>query len=190
MKKITLKNIDKSFGETTVLRDFSADFILGENYYINGVSGKGKTTLIRILCGLEKVDNGEILGLDKVKLSVVFQEDRLIENLSALKNISIACSKNDDEILSYLNKFGLLGFEKCKVSTLSGGMKRRVSILRALMSDFDVLILDEALKGLDLNLKSLVISEILSLTKEKTIIFTTHTQDEVDMMQISNIINL
>lgn len=185
---IKLENISKSFGDTKVLENFTYQFEKGEKYYINGVSGKGKTTLLRILMKLETIDSGEVLGLENAKISVVFQENRLVENISALRNISFATQKSDDEIMQKLKDFGLEGFEKCAVSTLSGGMKRRVAILRGMLLKHDVLLLDEPFRGLDDAIKDIVIEQINKL--ESTVIFTTHTKNEVKKLDIKHQIDL
>lgn len=190
MGDIILNNISKSYGELQVLRDFSAIFRQGELYYICGDSGKGKTTLLRILMGLESIDDGEILGLDSMKKSVVFQEDRLIESMSALGNISFVTRRPEEEILSYLKMFGLSGFETCRITELSGGMKRRVSILRGLLYDAQVLLLDEPFKGLDETIKEIIIEQVKEMAAGKIVLFTTHNEREVEQLGIKNCIVL
>ncbi|MFI3202592.1 MAG: ATP-binding cassette domain-containing protein [Eubacteriales bacterium] len=186
MGDIIVNDIDKSYGKVEVLRNFSAVFIQGETYYIAGDSGKGKTTLLRILMGLEQIDSGEIIGLNSVKISVVFQEDRLIQSMNVLRNISFVSERLDTEIMRYLKIFGLEGFERCKVEALSGGMKRRVAILRGLLCDSHLLLLDEPFKGLDDTIKSVVIEQVKTLSKGKTVIVTTHNQEEVKQLGIEN----
>lgn len=175
---IKIDKINKSFGENHVLKDFSADIIENKMNTIMAPSGAGKTTLLRILLGLEMVDSGLISGLSGKKISCVFQEDRLVENLSAYANIKIVCDKSCDEIITVLKMIGLFDAKDQKVSTLSGGMKRRVAIARAIMAESDILILDEPFKGLDDKTKSDVISLILNSTIDKTIILVTHIEQE------------
>ena len=102
-----------------------------------GKSGLGKTTLLRILMGLEKYDAGSIEGMENKKISAVFQEDRLCENLSAVTNVAIVCEKNVtlQEIRKELENIGLSGSTEKPVKELSGGMKRRVAIIRSIMAD-------------------------------------------------------
>lgn len=190
MGDIIINNINKSYGDVEVLKNFSAVFTQGETYYISGDSGKGKTTLLRILMGLEKVESGEIVGLDSMKVSVVFQEDRLIQRVNAMGNISLVSDKSHKEITEYLKIFGLGGFEKCKIEELSGGMKRRVAILRGLLSDSHLLLLDEPFKGLDPTIKGVVIEQVRELSKGKTVILTTHNQEEVQQLGVHNHIAL
>lgn len=181
MQYIKIKNLCKAYGEKQVLNDFSASFEHGEITCIMGKSGAGKTTLFRILMNLEKQDSGIVTGLENKKIRAVFQEDRLCEELDAISNIRLVNAKNDKEIVqNALCKMGIT--ENKLVSTLSGGMKRRVSILRALLSEFDVLFLDEPLKGLDKDTKQLVLNEMTRYFKDKTIIMITHEKEEAEFL--------
>jgi NitT/TauT family transport system ATP-binding protein len=146
-------------------------------------SGMGKTTLLRIIMGLEEPDSGSIKGLEDLKISTVFQEDRLCEYLTPINNIKLVNpTLTDQQILEALSSFGLSGCERQKTSELSGGMKRRIAILRAIMAEYDILFLDEPFKGIDINTKETVISEIIKRTKGKTIIFVTHDEAEASLM--------
>lgn len=186
MDNIIFNKVSKSFGDIQVLTNFDFTFKEGEKYYLSGASGKGKTTLLRILTELETIDSGEISGIENFKIIMVFQENRLVENISAVRNIAFVSGKSDSEIMKYLSIFGLDGFEQCPVNQLSGGMKRRVSILRGLLCDFDILILDEPFKGLDEEIKNIVINEVLKLTENKMLIITTHAQEEIEKLNIIN----
>jgi len=175
MRDIVLSGICKSFGETEVLNGFSAIFPAGKIGCITAPSGIGKTTLLRILMGLESLDSGSILGLENVAVSAVFQEDRLCENMTASDNIKLVSPKlNDDEISAAMQSAGLIDCEKRIVSELSGGMRRRVAILRAVLFDADLYLLDEPFKGLDADTKSDVISFIKRKLFGKTVILVTH----------------
>ena len=190
---IEIRNLTKAFEGQTVLDNYSVSFEDGSFTCIMGKSGVGKTTLLNILMGLESADSGEIIGLDAKRISAVFQENRLCDNLTALLNIRMVIDKNqgisDSEIISWLDKIGLGSDTKKPVSEFSGGMKRRVAILRALLADFDLLIMDEPLKGLDDETKQQVIDLIKELTKEKTVIMTTHDDSEAEAFN-ANIISL
>lgn len=179
MQDIKIQNLCKAYGEKQVLNNFSASFEHGKITCIMGKSGAGKTTLFRILMNLEKQDSGTITGLENKKIKAVFQEDRLCEELDAISNIRLVNAKNDKKtVQTALCKMGIT--ENKLVSTLSGGMKRRVSILRALMSEFDILFLDEPLKGLDKDTKQLVLHEMKHYFQNKTVIMITHEIEEAE----------
>ena len=181
MSKLKVKDITKSYNEKMVLSKFSHEFQQGSKTAIMGVSGVGKTTLLRIIMGLEEPDCGEVLGVPE-SFSSVFQEDRLCEEFSAITNVKIALPKNTEykvqDIKDHLIKSGLSGYMKVPVKTLSGGMKRRVAIVRAVMKNSPLLIMDEPFKGLDVDTKDDIISYILDNTKDTTVIMVTHSIDE------------
>ncbi len=180
---IVAENISKSFGEKVVLSSVNARFPHGKKSSIMAASGKGKTTLFRIFLGLEVPDSGMVHGVKDKKIAAVFQEDRLCENLSAMVNISLVSKANHNRIREGLAKMGLLKEADAPVSTLSGGMKRRVAILRALMSDADILLLDEPFKGLDEETKTDVIKLVKQYTEGKTVILITHSESERDELE-------
>jgi len=183
MKDIVISGLSKCFGEQVVLKDFNAVFKAGELSCIMGVSGGGKTTLLNILLGLISMDAGEIDGIPE-NISCVFQEDRLCEDFSAVTNVRIACDKNVDstEIESQLKKVGLGDSMYRTVRELSGGMKRRVAIVRALMATADLIIMDEPFKGLDESTKLTVAEFVKKQLKGRTAIMVTHDESEVELM--------
>ena len=173
---IIFDHVSKSFGEKQVLQDFCCRFPAGKTSCILGPSGCGKTTLLRLIAGLEKPDSGEITGTENKKNSAVFQENRLFENLTVEKNIMLTARKGftrtDAQIL--LAELGL-GAEACKLlSTLSGGMQRRVAVARALAADYDLLLLDEPLTGLDGDTRQSTLEVIRRRSTGKTCIWVTH----------------
>lgn len=156
---------------------------------ISGKSGIGKSSLVKLILGLEKASRGYVKH-DYKKISTVFQDDLLIENISALKNIRLVTKKEAKEIIELLSKLGIENPNK-KISTFSGGMKRRVAIARALIyDDFDLLILDEPLKGLDLETKDLTIKTILEYSKEKNILLISHDKEDLKSFKIEEILEL
>lgn len=188
---ITIQNLNKSFGEKQVLKDLSLTLPFGKTTALMAPSGSGKTTFIRILMGLEQADSGTITGLDGIRCSAVFQEDRLCENLSSIANIHLVTPKTSkDLIIDALGQIGLSGCEHQAVRELSGGMKRRVAILRALMSDYDILFLDEPFKGLDASTKELVIGDTRRRCQGKTVLLITHNQEEALAMGAEMILSL
>ena len=183
------KNLYKSFDGTVVLNDFSYKFDRGV-YVLSEPSGAGKTTLLRILCGLEVADSGTVSKSPQAKTVMMFQEDRLLENLSVRANIMLAIQAHSQEqkqnarerITEALCAVGLEGTENKPVSELSGGQKRRVALLRTLFANADILLFDEPLKGLDEALKQQVIAFMKPFIESKIVIWVTHTPEEVKLL--------
>ena len=178
---ISLEHVNKSFGNLQVLNDLTLCFEEHKTSCIMGPSGCGKTTLLHILLGLHSIDSGEINGLEDKRPAVVFQENRLFEQQDAFTNIRAVCKRplSNDLLAAEFDKIGLTDYNGKPVAELSGGMKRRVAILRALMADDSNLILmDEPFKGLDEALKLQVMQYVKEKTQGKTVIFVTHDKDE------------
>ncbi len=191
MDNITLNGIDKAFGGNHVLQDFSALIHAGKMTCIMAPSGKGKTTLLRILMGLDQQDSGIITGLEGLKLSVVFQEDRLCDNLTAAANIRLTCpNKTHCDVEEGLRALGLAGCIHQPTRELSGGMRRRVALLRALMAEYDLLILDEPFKGLDVDTKAIVMEYTRLHIAGKTAILVTHDLEEAQALDAGMMITL
>ena len=179
---VELKNISKAYGEKQVLSGFSRLFQEGETTCIMGASGCGKTTLLRLLLGLEIPDSGEILGMEGRKKSAIFQEDRLVDSISASANlrlVSPALSRSQAEQL--LTDVGLGDSLHQPVRELSGGMKRRVAILRALAADCDILLADEPFVGLDDATKQQTMELFRQCTQGKTVLLVTHEEREAEV---------
>lgn len=189
-KSIVFEHVNKSFKDKKVIKDFSYNFIKGEKVFIKGDSGSGKSTLINLLCSFMKPDSGVVSKTEKIRLSVVFQEDRLCENISALSNIVFATSVKPEVAFRELQLMGLEGSQTNLVSSLSGGMKRRVAIARALLSEGDFLILDEPFKGLDDQTKIKVMKRVYENLNGRGLILITHDSTEAQFFNINNIINL
>ena len=172
---ISLKNICKSFGDKKVFVNFSASFNYGSRTCIMGESGSGKTTLLNMIMSLEKPNSGVISGIPR-NIAAVFQEDRLCEPYSAVANIIAVTGKKvpESEIVALLRELGLGGSEYLPVNTLSGGMRRRVALARALLAESELIILDEPFKGLDEATREKVIDVINRRTVGKTLIVSTH----------------
>lgn len=177
---IIISEISKSFDGNRVLDCFSATFREHELTWIMGPSGCGKTTLLNILMGFIRPDSGTVRGVPRLK-SAVFQEDRLCENFNAVSNVRLVCDKGieSSQIISHLENIGLKDSLVQPVSELSGGMKRRVAIVRAILAQSDVLFLDEPFKGLDDETKKATLQYVRDNTKGRTVIMVTHNIDEV-----------
>lgn len=183
MKDVLVQGLYKNFGEKQVLADFSAVFPAGRVTCVMGPSGCGKTTLLNILLGLERADQGTIENLPP-RISAVFQEERLCEDFSAVTNVRLVTGKalHDEEIVECLEAFGLAGSTHVPVRELSGGMKRRVAIARAVLAEGELLILDEPFKGLDETTRKTVAAEVKRRTQGRTVIMVTHDADEALLM--------
>lgn len=177
---IVIENLKKRYNDKVVLNNFNYTFKDKTISFIMGASGVGKTTLIKILMGLVQADDGKVIGINNKKISVVFQEDSLCENLSVLLNIKLVCENISNlEIEKYLELLDLKDCMHKRVRELSGGMKRRIAIIRALLYDFDLLIMDEPFKGLDKETKIKVMDFVISKLENKSAIIITHDMDEI-----------
>lgn len=177
---ICVEHLCKTYGMTKVLNDFSFVFPEGKTTCIMGRSGIGKTTLLSILMGIETADSGTVTGVEGKKLAAVFQENRLFENLDAIRNIEVVTGRKQEEIKALLAKLLLPAEERKPVATYSGGMKRRVAIARALLADADILFLDEPLQGLDGETKEQVAGVMREQMQGKTVLLVTHEESECD----------
>lgn len=180
--ELRVEDLRKSYGGAAVLQGVSFTAEIGLTR-VTGSSGIGKTTLLRILLGLETADSGEITGLSGKRLAAVFQEDRLLDFMTPVDNIRLPEPKLERAvILREMAAMGLTGCENQPVRELSGGMRRRVAILRALLCGADVIALDEPFKGLDEATRARVIDETKRLCRGKTVLLVTHEADEAERM--------
>lgn len=177
---IQFLGVSKRFGDHILFENLNLTLLQGQRYCLMGASGSGKTTLVQMLMGFMKPDIGEIKGTSVVKMAVVFQEDRLIEHWDAVKNIRLVCDRSIS-LKAIQEDLKLVGLEEelgKPVRHYSGGMRRRVAIVRALIVKSDLLILDEPFKGLDEALKLQVMDYIIQKSKGKTVLLVTHDKDE------------
>jgi len=189
-KMIRISGLEKAYGEHRVLEALSMTMPSGETSCIMGPSGCGKTTLLRILMGLEKADGGVIEGIPEKK-SAVFQEDRLCDDLSGKTNIRLVCPKKDPSLIEEgMENLGLGESMDRPVREYSGGMRQRTAILRALFADWDILFLDEPLKGLDEKIKKVTAEYIRSRVRGKTVLCVTHDPGDVDLLGASRVIEM
>lgn len=194
---LELKNISKSFGDKVILNNLNLEVKDGEILCIVGQSGGGKTTLLRCISGLEKIDGGQILidgqvfdpytneNNDSV-IGIVFQEYNLFPHLTVLQNVTLAPTMvlkkkkeiAENEAKNLLNGLALEGKEGLYPFQLSGGQKQRVAIARALAMKPQILCYDEPTSALDPGLTATVKDIVLNLKKEgMTQIIVTHDMD-------------
>ena len=145
---IVFQDVCKAFDGKPVINRLCWRVGAGEQWLVNGASGIGKATLLRLLVGLETPDRGEISGASALRYAPVFQEDRLVEHWSAVENVLLVCMDRT-RVYRLLTSLLPQGALDQPVRTLSGGMRRRVAIARALASESDMLVLDEPFAGLD-----------------------------------------
>lgn len=180
-ENIQLHKVTKRFKDNVVLDKLDGEFAFGKITCIMGPSGTGKTTLLNLMMKLIKPEEGTITGLEQVHMSAVFQEDRLCKEFDAITNVMMVQPHiiPKEQIKKEFEAVELTDYENKPVNQLSGGMKRRVAIVRALLTPSDVIFMDEPLKGLDEKLKQKVIQYIKEKTKGKTVIIVTHDSQDV-----------
>ena len=189
--KITIKNLNKAYGNEEIFENFNIDFYDDNINCIVGKSGCGKSTLLNIISGLTDIQSGEINEVSLGDISYVFQEDRLIEWLTVKENLEISLKKYCDDynlsnkIDEVLRLVGIYDIKDKYPNMLSGGMRQRVNIARAFGKPSKVILMDEPFKSLDYKLKYTIIDEFKNLlSKEKRmVILVTHDLEEAIYFQ-------
>ena len=190
---VSVKNVSKNYGETEALKDMSLDFPRGQLTSLLGPSGCGKTTLLKIIAGLLPATSGEVTvngvtvtapGPDR---AFVFQDFALMPWASVIRNVAFGLelrgvNKTERESIAYkyIGDVGLKGFEHSYPHELSGGMRQRVGLARALAVNADVLLMDEPFSAVDEQTRRKFQKDLLNLIKieKKTFIFVTHSIEE------------
>lgn len=184
-KVIQIVNVTKKFDNKTIFKNLTVEFEEGITTSIMAPSGFGKTTLVNMISGLDKNYEGRI-NFAKIKqkdIIVMFQEDRLIENFSVFRNLKLV-SKNTNKIVELLIDFDLESKIDERVRNLSGGEKRRVALIRTLLTNKKVMILDEPFNGLDDVTKKKIFAYLKKYKKEndKTFILVMHDHNDANMI--------
>jgi NitT/TauT family transport system ATP-binding protein len=195
--KLIVRNLSKTFNDLKVLNDISVDVAQGEFVSIVGPSGCGKTTFLRIVAGLEAATSGEA-RLDGRRIEgpggdrgFVFQQDNLMPWRNVLGNAMLGpeiAGSVDDKLkrraVDLLRLVGLAGFERYYPRQLSGGMRQRVNLARALAIDPQLLLMDEPFSALDAQTREIMQTELLRVWEEgrKTVLFVTHQIDEAVLL--------
>lgn len=181
---LTIRGICKSFEGRSVLKNVSFDFPEAAVTALRGPSGCGKTTLVNIILGLIEPDAGDVLMPASARTAAVFQEDRLIEHFSAARNVRLTApaSVTDEQIRSALSELGLAQEGEKRVSEFSGGMRRRVAVIRAALFQPQFLLLDEPFKGLDEEMRERTAAFLRRNCAQATTILVTHDETEAALM--------
>lgn len=199
MIAIETNNLTKTYGDKKVIHDVSLTINKGEVFSLLGVNGAGKSTLIKMLSCLLKPTSGKafIFGFDVIKeadqvknvIAVSPQETAIAPNLTVHENLELMAgihgfSNKDREqkVTEIMDNFSLMPFKKKRSKTLSGGWKRRLSIAMALISEPDILFLDEPTLGLDILARRELWKVIKGLKGNVTIILTTHYLEEAESL--------
>ena len=190
---LSIKNINKYYGDSHILKDVSLDINDGEFLTLLGPSGCGKTTLLRCIAGLENIQSGDILlkgrsiknlAPNKRSVNTVFQNYALFPHMNVYDNVaygprikkSLKGEALEEKVAQVLELVQMTGFEKRMPDQLSGGQMQRVAIARALINEPDILLLDEPLGALDLKLRKYMQTERahLQIRAKSTFVYVTH----------------
>ena len=174
---IKVEGLSKSYGKNRLFHDLSFTVADGEKVLLSAPSGVGKTTLLRILCGLERADGGTVKGISPADVTYLFQEPRLFPQLTALENVTCILPDPRTGMEAASELLAVLGLSDALdkyPDELSGGMKQRVALARALLSPRPVVFLDEPFTALDAELKDSVRGTVRELCRDKTLILVSH----------------
>ena len=176
---IALRSVTKRFGDRTVLHELDLELAPGTVTALMGSNGSGKTTVGRLLLGLLAPDAGSVEGAAGRRRAAVFQEDRLVEHLTAAENVRLALPRGSRvAVAEHLERVGLGGDSvTVPVRELSGGQRRRVAIARAVAAGADLLVLDEPFTGIDAEAKEHVMDYVRTGAQGMTLLIT-HDPDE------------
>lgn len=184
LSDVEFRHVRKAYGANEVLRRVTFTLPGGGVRCLMAPSGSGKTTLLRVLLGLEHPDSGEIRGISPGRISMMFQEDRLCETLTPVENVALvlpAETRRADvaALLAEILPTDCLGQPAME---LSGGMRRRVSLARAVAFPSDLIVLDEPFTGLDQATKEKVIAFVLRHRAGRTLLVATHGEDDARLL--------
>lgn len=200
MKLVDIKNVCKKYQtknfEIEALNNINFSINEGDIIAIVGPSGCGKSTILSVLSNLENYDKGEIITYKKnLKYGYMFQHDTLFDWITVMDNcmlgpkISGKISKNDkDECLNLLDRYGLREFKDNYPSSLSGGMRQRVALIRTLLTKPDILLLDEPFSALDYQNRLLISNDVYKIIKEKNITTLMVTHDVAEACSFADIV--
>lgn len=177
---ISVQNVSFSYGDKKVLDGFSAEFESDAPVLLFGKSGRGKTTLLHLICGIIVPQSGKIDAPERI--GVVFQENRLIDSLSCIENCKLVCADGGEKIREL---FAALAIEDCAEKSpaeVSGGQRRRVAIARALAFECGARLFDEPFAGLDLQAKKLAINAMAKYAKGSPCVVVSHNEQDAQLL--------
>ena len=174
---VILRDVSKRYGDKCVLDNVCLTFTAGKRYAVVGASGIGKTTLLRLIAGLEMPDDGEVLIQNDAVVSYAFQEPRLFPGLSVMENVRAVDPERDGQAI--LEALNLLAEADHYPASLSGGMKKRAGLARALSKKTDIYLIDEPTAGQDALHSEAVANVIRSYTSDSLCIVSTHDAELV-----------
>ena len=186
MCDIRLRHVGMAFGEKRIFSDLSLTFSSPGRYAILSPSGRGKTTLLRLIAGLERPQSGEVLLPRDARIAFCFQEDRLLPFKTVRGNVSLVCG-SDEIAQTWLERVGLGSEGDSYPASLSGGMKRRAALARALAFDADILLMDEPFRALDEATHVQMRALVCEAAKDKLLILVTHDEADADGMTVVRI---
>ena len=178
---VKAKNLYFSYGDQSVLKNVCIELTAERPVVLLGGSGMGKTTLLRILAGLIKADSGSIEGISKhTRISVMYQEDRLFPHLTVYKNLKlIRPTVTQAEAAALLAELNLEPTVLDQLPReLSGGMRRRVALARALLFEADVVLMDEPFQGLDVDTRRMALAAVKKWTKNRPTLLISHEPED------------
>ena len=196
---IRMEHVSKSFGKKTVIENVSLDIYKGEIFGLLGPSGAGKTTIVKMIAGIDEATHGTIHVLNTKmpnlqvmkRIGFMAQSDALYGELTALENLQFFASiyglkgkKQKQRIHEVMELVNLTDHVKKTVNQYSGGMKRRLSLAVSVLQETEVLILDEPTVGIDPLLRQAIWDELERIRQNgTTIVVTTHVMDEAEKCQ-------
>lgn len=184
LSDVEFRHVCKAYGANEVLRRMTFTLPGGGVRCLMAPSGSGKTTLFRVLLGLEHPDSGEIRGISPGRISMMFQEDRLCETLTPVENVALVlpAETRRADVAALLAEILPTDCLWQPAMELSGGMRRRVSLARAVAFSSDLIVLDEPFTGLDQATKEKVIAFVLRHRAGRTLLVATHGEDDARLL--------
>lgn len=179
---IELNRISMAYGDKHVLSGLTLRFDSPGMYAVLGPSGRGKTTLLRLIAGLERPQSGTVWVAAGAKIAYCFQEDRLLPWKTVLENVALA-APSEVEARRWLDRVGLGKECDAYPASLSGGMKRRAALARALAYGGDILLMDEPFRALDADTHAGMLALVREAAKDRLLLLVTHDEADAAGMQ-------